>query len=45
MTAIQMAANGDLEALARQHTNNVSLNEGDYDQRTPMHLASANGHI
>lgn len=45
MAAISMAAGGDLEGLARLHTNNVNLSDGDYDLRTPLHLASAGGQI
>lgn len=45
MAAISMAAGGDIEGLARLHTNNVNLNDGDYDLRTPLHLASAGGQI
>lgn len=45
MAAISMAAIGDIQALARLHTNNVSLQEGDYDQRKPLHLASAGNHM
>jgi ankyrin repeat protein len=33
------------EALLRLASENVDLNHGDYDARTPLHLASFGGHI
>ena len=42
--AISTAAEGDIEGLVRLNNSNVSLDEGDYDQRTPLHLAAASGH-
>lgn len=39
------AASGDLEGLIRLHNTGVQLDEGDYDHRTPLHLASSGGHL
>lgn len=37
--------NGDLEELIRIRILGVSLEQGDYDKRTPMHQAACGGHI
>lgn len=43
--AIRYSALGDLNSLKRlQMAGNVDLSTGDYDFRTPLHLASSNGH-
>lgn len=39
------AANGDLEGLSRLFNSGVNLERGDYDLRTPLHLAAAAGHL
>lgn len=45
ITAINSAAAGDLETINRLHIRGLNLNEGDYDMRTPLHLAvSASRH-
>lgn len=36
---------GDLETLVRLKNINADLNLGDYDKRTPLHLAAATGHL
>lgn len=45
IVACECAALGDLEGIIRLHNMGVSLEEGDYDKRSPMHLAVANNHI
>ena len=42
--ALWAASQGDVRALRRLHEEQVNLEEGDYDKRTPMHLAAAEGH-
>ncbi len=44
MAAVDAASRGELYELKRLAANGVDLNEGDYDLRTPMHLAAAEGH-
>jgi len=39
------AANGDLTALSRFFLQGVDLTVADYDRRTPLHIASAEGHL
>jgi len=39
------AANGDLTALSRFYLQGVDLTVADYDRRTPLHIASAEGHM
>jgi glutaminase len=39
------AASGDLETIIRLHVQGLDINAGDYDKRTPLHLASAAGHM
>ncbi len=34
-----------MEGLYRLNNQGISLDEGDYDARTPLHLAAASGHI
>lgn len=43
--ACESAAKGDLETLVRLKNLMANLNNGDYDNRTPMHLAAATGHM
>lgn len=31
--------------MVRLHIQNIDLNRGDYDKRTPMHLAAINGYL
>lgn len=38
------AAENDLFELIRLHANGISISHGDYDGRTPLHLAASNGH-
>jgi glutaminase len=45
IAACTSAASGDLETITRLHVQGLDLNHGDYDLRTPLHLASAAGHI
>jgi len=44
IAACSCAATGDSEGLSRLFNLGISLNNGDYDKRTPLHLASAAGH-
>ena len=43
--ALWAASSGDLWTLRRLHAEQVNLDQGDYDERTPLHLAAAEGHI
>ncbi len=45
MAAIDAASRGDLHEIKRLVANGIDLNDGDYDMRTPMHLAAAEGRI
>jgi glutaminase len=45
IAACTSAASGDIETVIRLHVLGVNMNQGDYDRRTPLHLASAAGHI
>ena len=45
IAACTSAASGDLETIMRLHVQGLDLNHGDYDKRTPLHLASAAGHL
>lgn len=45
IAACTSAASGDLETISRLHVQGLDLNSGDYDKRTPLHLASAAGHF
>lgn len=45
MAPVVAAASGDLEELTRLYVLGVSLEAGDYDKRTPLHLSSAGGHL
>lgn len=45
IAAISAAASGDLETLMRLHVKGLDINQGDYDQRRPLHLAAQAGHI
>jgi ankyrin repeat protein len=38
------ASTNDMEQLKRLVENKANLNQGDYDNRTPLHLAAAEGH-
>lgn len=42
-TMIWAASQGDLEEIRRLEALGVDINEGDYDGRTPLHLAVAEG--
>jgi glutaminase len=42
--ALWAASKGDIRTLQRLHAEQYNLESGDYDGRTPMHLASAEGH-
>lgn len=42
--ALKAANIGDLRTLQHLHGDNANLSTGDYDSRTPMHLAAAEGH-
>ena len=39
------AASGDVEVLNKLLGKRADLNKGDYDNRTPLHLAAATGHL
>jgi glutaminase len=39
------AASGDIESLEKLLRAGADLSLGDYDTRTPLHLASATGHM
>ena len=41
---IEVASRGDLTAITQYQIRGVDLNAGDYDNRTPLHLAAAGGH-
>lgn len=41
---IEVASRGDLTAITQYQIRGVDLNAGDYDKRTPLHLAAAGGH-
>ena len=46
--AIEMccgAASGDLERIQHLINKRAKINQGDYDQRTALHLAAAHGHF
>ncbi|MEN0067799.1 MAG: ankyrin repeat domain-containing protein [Myxococcota bacterium] len=43
--ALWAASSGDLGELGRLDVEGFDLSGGDYDGRTPMHLAAAEGHI
>ncbi len=43
--ALWAASKGDLRTLERLKEEQMDLEHGDYDQRTPMHLAAAGGHL
>jgi ankyrin repeat protein len=45
IAACTSAASGDLESVMRLCVQGFDINEGDYDKRTCLHLASAAGHI
>jgi glutaminase len=42
--ACSCASTGDTEQLQRMEILGTDLNKGDYDARTPLHLAASNGH-
>lgn len=44
MALIFAAANGDLDEMRRLHALGADLSQGDYDGRTPLHLACAENH-
>ncbi len=39
------ASSGDVRSLRRLFDDQVNLEKGDYDLRTPMHLSAAEGHV
>ena len=44
VAACQAASIGDLAEIQRLYAQGVSLGHGDYDRRTPLHLAAKMGH-
>ena len=42
--ACSAASFGDLDQLRRLHEHHADLSQGDYDGRTPLHLAVSEGH-
>lgn len=45
IAAINAAASNDLETLSRLIVMGVNINAGDYDRRTPLHLAVSAGNV
>jgi glutaminase len=45
IAAIQAATVGELEGIIRFYNHGLNLDDGDYDQRTPLHLAASYGHL
>lgn len=45
IAACECASNGNMEGLSRLEILGVDLNQGDYDKRTPLHLAVSSGHF
>ena len=43
--ALKAASQNDVWTLRRLHQEQMDLQQGDYDQRSPMHIAAAEGHI
>ena len=43
--ALWASSSGDLWTLRRLHAEQIDLQHGDYDSRTPLHLAAAEGHL
>ena len=43
--ALWAASSGDVWTLRRLHEEQLNLQDGDYDLRSPIHLASAEGHL
>jgi glutaminase len=43
--ALWAASKGDIRTLLRLYEGQFNLEAGDYDRRTPMHLAAAEGHV
>lgn len=43
--ALWAASRGDVWTLRRLHEEQMDLQKGDYDLRSPMHLAAAEGHV
>ena len=41
---IKYTSRGDLHSIKRLQFAGISLEEGDYDNRTALHLAASNGH-
>jgi glutaminase len=39
------ASQGDVQMLTLMHSSGTDLHQGDYDQRTALHLAAAEGHL
>ncbi len=44
MALVDAASRGDLFEVQRLASTGIDLNEGDYDNRTPIHLAASEGH-
>ena len=45
MTLLFAAVAGDTAALQRLHLQNIDMGAADYDGRTALHLAAAEGHL
>lgn len=45
IAANNAAASGDLETINRLQIKGLDINKGDYDNRTPLHLAVSAGHL
>ena len=44
-TLLKAASNGDFAAIAEIAHSGTNLFTLDYDDRSPLHLAAANGHV
>lgn len=45
IAACTAASYGDVETVRALRAKGVDLNKGDYDKRTPLHVAASGGHL
>ncbi|TNV87946.1 hypothetical protein FGO68_gene6125 [Halteria grandinella] len=45
IAACTAASNGDVAGVKKAKSQGVDLNKGDYDRRTPLHVAASGGHF